>query len=243
MSIDTYAYVMIYIFIGLLLLSVLAGMAAIVMKIRKKTVKCWWIIPCTIMYSFVAVYNLFIPYIAYDDPADPNYRTFKNWGLRDFMLNDCKMLIIFLLAILLLYFVRKRKGYSIKANGLAVLIVFAILSVVVILFTFVDNFFPGDEKKLLTMRVEGFDVTYDASGRKITMEEIEDIAWGSSIYEISDKLGEPDTWIGSGFLSPVYFVEKNRAVVFYFTYPGVCEGLELIVLVDEDGESQILKEE
>lgn len=132
---------------------------------------------------------------------------------------------LFLLAILFLYFVWKRKKYSIKANGLAVMIVFAILSVVVILFTFVDNFFPGGEKKPLTMRVEGFDVTYDASGRKITMEEIEDIAWGSSIYEISDKLGEPDTWIGCGFLSPVYFVEKNRAVVFYFTYPGVCEAL------------------
>lgn len=243
MSIDIYASVMMYFFTGLFLLSILTGVIVTVMKIRKKTVKYWWIIPCTIIYAVVAAYNLFIPYIAYDDPADPNYRTFKNWGLRDFMLNDCKMLIIFLLAILLLYFVWKRKKYSIKANGLAVMIAFAILSVVVILFTFVDNFFPGGEKKPLTMRVEGFDVTYDASGRKITMEEIEDIAWGSSIYEISDKLGEPDTWIGCGFLSPVYFVEKNRAVVFYFTYPGVCEGLELIVLVDEDGESQILKEE
>lgn len=135
MSIDSYASFMLdYFFKGLFLLSVLAGMVAIVMKVRKKTVKCWWLIPCISVYSIVAAYNLFFPYIAYDDVADPNYWKFNNWGLRDFILNDCKMLLLFLVVMLLLYFVGKRKGYLPKAIGWAALGVLAVLSVVVIVF-------------------------------------------------------------------------------------------------------------
>lgn len=71
---------------------------------------------------------------------------------------------------------------------------------------------------------------------------MEDIKLGSSIQEISNKLGEPDTWIGSGMLRPVYFLEDNKVVVFHFEYPAVCEDLRRVVLISENGESQIIKE-
>ena len=63
------------------------------------------------------------------------------------------------------------------------------------------------------------------------MGDIEDIELGNSIQEISDKLGEPDAWIGCGTVCPVYFLENNKIVVFYFNYRAVCEDLNQVILV------------
>ncbi len=89
--------------------------------------------------------------------------------------------------------------------------------------------------------VEGFALTFPAEGGKITVEELEGIALGSSGVEICDKPGEPDAWIGCGMLRPVYFVEGNRAAVFHFTYPACSEDLKEMVLYGENGESWIIK--
>lgn len=245
MSIETYADIMMKFYMGLFLLSVFAGVAAIWSKIRKKTLKYWWLIPCTILYSIVAVFNVFIASIAYDDPADPNYRIYQNWKLKDFILNDMKVLIIWLFIVGLLYLVLRRKEYKMptKTCRLTALIFFAVLlagAVIWILFTVTIS--PKREKEYLTIHVEGFDVTYPTRGEKITMAAISDIELGSSGIEIGDKLGEPDAFIGSGMLRPVYFVEGNQVVVFHFTYPAAWEDLRQIVLVSENGESRILKE-
>lgn len=96
----------------------------------------------------------------------------------------------------------------------------------------------GTEKKII--RVEGFEIEYNQTDRK--MEDIEDIGLGCSIQEISDKLGEPDTWIGCGMLRPVYFLENNKVVVFHFNYPAACEDLRQVVLISDNGENQIIKE-
>ncbi|MBD5479471.1 MAG: hypothetical protein HDR14_09295 [Lachnospiraceae bacterium] len=245
MSIETYADIMMKFYMGLFLLSVFAGVIAIWSKIRKKTLKYWWLIPCTILYSIVAVFNVFIASIAYDDPADPNYRIYKNWELKDFILNDIKVLIIWLFIVAVLYLVWRRKECktSAKTGRRAALIFFAVLlagAVIGILFTVTIS--PKREKEYITIHVEGFDVTYPIRGEKITMEAVSDIELGSSGIEIGDKLGEPDAFIGSGMLRPVYFVEGNQVVVFHFTYPAAWEDLRQIVLVDENGESRILKE-
>ena len=78
----------------------------------------------------------------YDDPTEPGYTTFKNWRLYDFILNDIRMLIIWLFIGALLYIVVKRiesrrpikKGFVILLAVLAVLFVAVmILSVTTIL--------------------------------------------------------------------------------------------------------------
>ena len=98
------------------------------------------------------------------------------------------------------------------------------------------------EKKNMIFKVEGFEVEYNLTSSKIAVEDLDSIELGSSIYEIRDKLGEPDSWIGSGMLRPVYFLEDRKVVVFHFEYPAVCDGLNQIVLIDQCGNIQIIKE-
>ena len=94
----------------------------------------------------------------------------------------------------------------------------------------------------MIFKVEGFEVEYNLTSSKIAVEDLDSIELGSSIYEIRDKLGEPDSWIGSGMLRPVYFLEDRKVVVFHFEYPAVCDGLNQIVLIDQCGNIQIIKE-
>ena len=96
--------------------------------------------------------------------------------------------------------------------------------------------------KKIVIEVDGFEVEYSETDREITIEDFDGIELGSSIYEISNKLGEPDIWIGSGMLRPVYFLKDNKIAVFYFRLPAVCEDLKQIVLISDNGESQIIKE-
>lgn len=110
MNIETYTDIMIRLYIGLFLFSVFASFITIRSKIRKKTLKYWWLIPCTIPYSIVAVFNVFVASIAYDDHADPNYKIYQNWKLQDFILNDIKVLLIWLFIVVLLCLVIKRKS-------------------------------------------------------------------------------------------------------------------------------------
>ena len=133
-----YVTSVIYLYMGLFLLAVVMGIVAIWRRIRKKTLKCWWIIPCSMLYLIFTTFNTFSAYIAYDDPADPNYSIYKDWGLHDFILNDIKMLAIwvFIGALLFLVFERKKGNKSIKAICSALLIFLAVLLVVVIMLSF-----------------------------------------------------------------------------------------------------------
>ena len=92
-----------------------------------------------------------------------------------------------------------------------------------------------------TINIEGFEIEYSVTDRELTTGDFNSIEMGSSIFEINDKLGEPDTWIGSGMLRPVYFLNDNRVVVLHFEYPAACDGLREIVLIDENGKSRIIK--
>ena len=122
---------MTYFYVGLFLLSILTGIVAIWMRIRKKPLKFSWVIPCSILYSIFAFTGTATAYIAYDDIADPNYWIFKNWNLQDFVFNDIKMLIIWLFISALVYWVlgRKERKRSIKIGFAAVVIVLIILFV------------------------------------------------------------------------------------------------------------------
>lgn len=119
-----------------------------------------------------------------------------------------------------------------------IIILLIIVSLVSLNVVLINLWMKGTEKRII--RVEGFEIEYNQTDRK--MEDIEDIGLGCSIQEISDKLGEPDTWIGCGMLRPVYFLENNKVVVFHFNYPAACEDLRQVVLISDNGENQIIKE-
>lgn len=97
-----------------------------------------------------------------------------------------------------------------------------------------------NEKKSI-INIEGFEIEYSVTDRELTTGDFDSIEIGSSIFEISGKLGEPDTWVGSGMLRSVYFLKDNMVVVLHFEYPAACDGLREIVLIDENGKSRIIK--
>ena len=138
MSIEMYATSVNYLYVGLFMLAAVMGIVAIWRRIRKKTLKGWWLIPCSMIYLIIATFSTFTAYIAYDDPADPNYSIYKDWGLHNFILNDIKMLAVWVVIAALLYFVfeSKKCNKSIKVGCSAVLIFLAVLLVLVIMLSF-----------------------------------------------------------------------------------------------------------
>ncbi|MDE7223770.1 MAG: hypothetical protein K2O34_08340 [Acetatifactor sp.] len=140
MSIETYANTMICLYGGLFLLAIFMGGVMIWRGIRKKPLKLKWLIFyfCLTFYSVFASYGIFIPYIAYDDSADPNYGIFKNWTLHNFILNDIKMLIIWLFIGVLFYVVLTRIEYGkfIKKGLIVLLAVLAVLLAAVLILSF-----------------------------------------------------------------------------------------------------------
>ena len=121
-------------------------------------------------------------------------------------------------------------------------IVFCIVTVIALNAIFLLLWFGRQEKKEIIIKVDGFEVVYNVTNRDITIEDFREIELGSSLNEIVEKVGEPDTWIGCGMLWPVYFLEGNKAVALHFEYPEVCEDLWIIELYDENGECQMIKE-
>ena len=92
------------------------------------------------------------------------------------------------------------------------IIIFVPLIIVILSVIFINLWIKGKKKENVIINVEGFEIEYNQTSRK--MGDIEDIELGSSIQEISDKLGEPDAWIGCGTVCPVYFLENNKAASF-----------------------------
>lgn len=121
-------------------------------------------------------------------------------------------------------------------------IVFCIVTVIALNAILLLLWFGRQEKKEIMIKVDGFEVVYNVTNRELTIEDFREIELGSSLNEIVEKVGEPDTWIGCGMLWPVYFLEGNKAVALHFVYPEACENLWIIELYDENGESQVIKE-
>ena len=111
MSIEAYTTFIIRLYSGLLLLAILLGAIETWNRIRKKTRKYWLgTIPCSILYLISAVFSTFIASMAYDDPSDPNYARYENWGLQDFILHDIRTFIVWLFIGILFYLVLGRKS-------------------------------------------------------------------------------------------------------------------------------------
>lgn len=143
MNIDIYACVMTFFYMGLFILSFLTGIVCLWKRIRQqKSIRHGVVIPCLIYYSFVAGYNLFIPYIAYDDRADPNYWKYKGWEFRDFLFNDIRMLLIWLFIGALVDFIVERKKYreTTKKIYIAVLIFLAVAASAMQVWSFANGY-------------------------------------------------------------------------------------------------------
>ena len=97
----------------------------------------------------------------------------------------------------------------------------------------------GKETKM-TIKVAGWDMEYVISDRKLLKEDFENIELGSSLSEVEKKLGEPDGWVGSGILWPVYVLEDGSAVELVFWDITLCEDLEAVYLY-KGGEEFVLK--
>ncbi|MDE5748093.1 MAG: hypothetical protein K2I21_11025 [Acetatifactor sp.] len=139
MSIDIYAFVSYCYFVVLFLLSILAGIVVLVQCIRGKEItKHWLVIPILILYSFGAQFNTFTAYIAYGDPAEPNYRIYQNWELHNFILKDIIFLVIWLCIGVLLYLLVNWYKKSIKTRRAVVLglITGIILVIMVVVFLY-----------------------------------------------------------------------------------------------------------
>lgn len=99
----------------------------------------------------------------------------------------------------------------------------------------------GQRSDKMVIRVDGWDIEYTISDRKLTVEDFESIELGSSFAEIESKLGEPDGWVGSGILSPVYVLEDNSAVELIFANDATDEDLSAIYLYKEQKGSVLKK--
>ena len=87
------------------------------------------------------------------------------------------------------------------------IIIFVPLIIVILSVIFINLWIKGKKKDNVIINVEGFEIEYNQTSRK--MGDIEDIELGSSIQEISDKLGEPDA---SGRRSPVPVEGSNYVI-------------------------------
>lgn len=139
MNIESYTTFTMYFYAGLFLLFTFIGIVWIIVGIRKKTFRYWWIVPCSMFYAVFALFSTCIAYMAYDDPSDPNYRIYEGWNLQNFIFNDIKMFVIWLLAIGLLFLFYKKKSQqkSVKTKSIAFFIFLMILIIVIILLTFI----------------------------------------------------------------------------------------------------------
>jgi len=141
MNIETYATVIVYFYIGIFFLLIPVGIVSLWKRIRRKTAKCWWLIPYSMLYLLFAIFGTFTAYIAYDDLSDPNYRTYEGWELHDFVLNDIKRFILWLLIGVLLYFLfgRKKCAKSTRMVCIALLTFLAFMLIVILTLSFVHH--------------------------------------------------------------------------------------------------------
>lgn len=104
MSIEEYLNFISGIYTCLFLLFILISVVEIWNRVWKKKSKYWGgIFPCFLFYWFSAILSTFTASMAYDDVSDPNYASYKNWELHDFILHDIKTFLIWLFIGILFY--------------------------------------------------------------------------------------------------------------------------------------------
>lgn len=143
-SIETYTSSVMFLLLGLFLVSVLIWPIVIYKRIKnkEKTVKFDWIVPYLIIYSVFAQINVISAAISYDDIASPGYQKYANWKLHQFIFNDIRLLLIFLLSGVLFNFIFNRVGKKeLKTIFMVMLNCFAVCIILFIIFLFILSSF------------------------------------------------------------------------------------------------------
>ena len=94
----------------------------------------------------------------------------------------------------------------------------------------------------IEINVKGLRMKYIPQNRSLTVENFQNIELGESIDEIEEKIGEPDGWIGSGILQPVYVLDDGRAVVCHFSHLQTCKDLKELIVYKGNDVDCVLKE-
>ena len=97
------------------------------------------------------------------------------------------------------------------------------------------------ENNAIEINVDGLKMKYIPQNRSLTVEDFQNIELGESIDEIREKIGEPDGWIGSGILRPVYVLDDGRAVVCHFSQLHTCKDLEELIVCKGNDVDCVLK--
>ncbi|MDR2599577.1 MAG: hypothetical protein LBC73_04805 [Oscillospiraceae bacterium] len=103
---------------------------------------------------------------------------------------------------------------------------------VAILYVFLIR--ENKEEGVSTMiKVYNFDVEYKESNLELSEEFFLNIESGSSLIELTESLGEPNGWIGTGILAPYYSIGSGKYVILRFSNPIMCEDLQRIEVVND----------
>lgn len=107
-SMETYGDITILLGFAGVFVSLAAGIAY---AIWKKTWRYTWLFLCIAGFCFSTFLIHMCIMLAYDDISAPNYETYKNWDLRQFILSDLRLLMFWLGIGVLNYFgfIRKNK--------------------------------------------------------------------------------------------------------------------------------------
>jgi hypothetical protein len=83
-----------------------------------------------------------------------------------------------------------------------------------------------------TVTIRNSDEYYKAIDRELTVEDFRNLQPGCSLDEVEELFGEPNGWIGSGILSPYYYVRSGEFAILAFRYPVASKDLEGVEIVN-----------
>lgn len=96
-------------------------------------------------------------------------------------------------------------------------------------------------EKSMVINIKGFELEYSEDDVKVTIEDINNLEIGDNLEVIQKKIGEPDAWIGSGVLRPVYYLKNKQCITLIFDDQLYHVGLCKVIIYDANGKETILK--
>ena len=94
------------------------------------------------------------------------------------------------------------------------------------------------DKNVIT--VNRVDWKYEEDKISVSVDDLNNLQIGDDLDNIEDKIGQPDTWTGSGILWPVYFLKDRQYVVLTFDANSY-KGLNKVILYDSSGRETVIK--
>ena len=84
-------------------------------------------------------------------------------------------------------------------------------------------------------------VEFNVSDARLELDDFDQIEIGMSFNEMTNKIGEPDEWIGNNATRPLYFLKDGKVMACRFEYSAVLDSLRMLEVYESD-KSYIYKE-